>query len=191
MASIVDEIRLLFEESGSGMYAGEPVTQTEHALQAAQLAWQSGASDSLVAAALLHDVGHLLHDHGEDIAQQGVDDEHERLGAEWLTASFPPAVSQPVLLHVMAKRYRCAVDPAYLDQLSAASLLSLQLQGGPLDQQQVSQYQENPYYEESLLLRSWDEAAKIPGQETESLEFFLQYVRQAVMVDAGPVDDAE
>ena len=112
MAAIVDEIRVLFEESGSSMYAGEPVTQTEHALQAAERGRQAGASEPLVAAALLHDVGHLLHDLGEDIAHQGVDDEHERLGAEWLSASFPLSVSQPVLLHVMAKRYRCAVDPA-------------------------------------------------------------------------------
>jgi phosphonate degradation associated HDIG domain protein len=179
--AIVDEIRVLFEKSGSTMYAGEPVTQTEHALQAAGLGRQAGAADPLVAAALLHDVGHLLHNLGEDIAQQGVDDEHERRGAEWLSDSFPKSVSQPVLLHVMAKRYRCAVDPAYLDQLSPASLLSLQLQGGPLDEQQASQYRADPFYEDSLLLRSWDEAAKVPGEETESLGFLLQYVSRVAV----------
>jgi len=181
VVAIVDEIRLLFEQSGSSMYAGEPVTQTEHALQAAELGRQAGASDPLVAAALLHDIGHLLHDLGEDIAKEGVDDEHERRGAEWLAGCFPPSVSQPVLLHVMAKRYRCAVDSAYLDQLSPASLLSLQLQGGPLDEQQASNYRADPFYEDSLLLRSWDEAAKVPGEETESLEFFLQYVSRVAV----------
>ena len=189
MPAIVDEIRVLFEESGSTMYAGEPVTQTEHALQAAELGRQAGASDALVAAALLHDVGHLLHNLGEEIAQQGVNDEHERRGAEWLATSFPLAVSQPVLLHVTAKRYRCAVDPAYLNQLSDASLLSLQLQGGPLDEPQVSQYRADPFYEDSLLLRSWDEAAKVPGEETESLDFFLQYVRREAIADPGLGDD--
>ena len=185
MPAIVDEIRTLFEQSGSSMYAGEPVTQTEHALQAAELGWRAGASDTLVVAALLHDIGHLLHGLGEDIALQGVDDEHERLGAEWLAESFPEGVSQPVLLHVMAKRYRCAVDAAYRDQLSAASRLSLQLQGGPLDQEQANQYRANPFYEDSLLLRSWDEAAKVPGEETESLEFFLQYVSRVAAACPG------
>lgn len=190
MAAIVDEIRALFEQSGSSMYAGEPVTQTEHALQAAELGWRAGASDALIVAALMHDVGHLLHGLGEDVALQGVDDEHERLGAEWLAESFPETVSQPVLLHVMAKRYRCAVDAAYRDQLSPASRLSLQLQGGPLDQEQASQYRASPFYEDSLLLRSWDEAAKVPGEETESLDFFLQYVSRVVLPGSGSGNDA-
>jgi phosphonate degradation associated HDIG domain protein len=188
--AIVDEIRMLFEDSGASMYAGEPVTQTEHALQAAELGRQAGVSDALVAAALLHDIGHLLHGLGEDIALEGVDDEHERRGAEWLARSFPPVVSQPVLLHVMAKRYRCAVDADYRDQLSAASRLSLQLQGGPLDHEQASRYRASPFYEDSLLLRSWDEAAKVPGEETESLDFFLQYVSRVALQDSVSRDGA-
>ena len=176
MSALVDQIRQLFAESGDNMYAGEPVTQTEHALQAASLALKAGASDAMVAASLLHDVGHLLHNLGEDIAKQGVDDEHERLGAEWLARSFPPEVSQPVMLHVMAKRYRCAIDRSYFDRLSDASRLSLELQGGPLDEEQVRHYQADPYYQDSLMLRNWDEAAKVPGQPVESLDDMLQYV---------------
>lgn len=105
MAAIVDEIRLLFEHSGNSMYAGEPVTQTEHALQAAELSRRARAPDPLVAAALLHDIGHLLHDLGEDIAQEGVDDEHERRGAEWLSGCFPLSVNRELRVRLWHGRW--------------------------------------------------------------------------------------
>src|SRR5262245_54464919 len=128
---VIDRIQRLFAEAGQGAYFGEAVTQTEHALQCAHLAVAAGAGDELIAAALLHDVGHLLHGLGEDVAQRGIDGRHEDGGADWLGQHFGPAVTGPVRLHVAAKRYLCAVDAAYHAGLSPASQTSLRLQGGP------------------------------------------------------------
>ena len=116
---------------GDQLYIGEPVSMTEHMLQAAQAAELDGASPTLVAAALLHDFGHLIHDLPEDSAEHGIDTRHKDVGADYLARHFVPAVVEPTRLHVAAKRYLCAVDPAYLANLSPASILSLKLQGGP------------------------------------------------------------
>ncbi len=103
-AALIREINELFSRRGREMYAGEPVTQTEHALQAALQAEESGADAALITAALLHDVGHLLHDLDEDCADEGIDDKHEALGAQWLSQHFGFEVVEPVRLHVAAKR---------------------------------------------------------------------------------------
>src|SRR3954447_283289 len=111
---VVGTLADLFETRGKAMYFGEAVTEAEHALQAAHLAEDDGADDALVSAALLHDVGHLLHHLGEDAADRGIDDRHEDVGRAWLAKWFGPAVAEPVRLHVAAKRYLCAVHPTYL-----------------------------------------------------------------------------
>src|SRR5262245_61942543 len=107
--SVIDRLFALFHERGVGAYFGEAVTETEHALQCACLAEQAGAAPELVAAALLHDVGHLMHGLGEDVADRGIDGRHEAVGAAWLGRHFGPTVAVPVRLHVAAKRYLCAV----------------------------------------------------------------------------------
>jgi predicted HD phosphohydrolase len=114
--SIADEIFKIFESRGDDSYFGEPVSQVEHALQAAFQAEREGADDSLIVAALLHDVGHLLHDLPENIADQGIDAHHEELSEAWLSHHFGPEITEPVKLHVAAKRYLCAVDPDYLNR---------------------------------------------------------------------------
>lgn len=172
--AVLDEIERLFAGAGSSMYAGEPITQTEHGLQAAWAAEQEQAGDALIVAALLHDVGHLLHDLGEDCADEGVDDQHEALGAEWLARHFGPEVVEPVRLHVPAKRYLCAIDPIYREKLSPASVLSLQLQGGPFSPDEVEAFRRNPHFKAALRLRGWDEVAKVPGLQTPPLEHFLE-----------------
>jgi len=174
---LIAEIRRLFDRRGRDMYAGEPVTQTEHALQAASLAEQEGAGSPLVIAALLHDVGHLLHDLGEDCADEGIDDRHEALGAAWLEQRFGPDVVEPVRLHVAAKRYRCAVDADYHSRLSDASRLSLRLQGGPFTEPQARKFEQHPHFAAAVRLRLWDEAAKIPQLETPPLEHFLALIK--------------
>ena len=162
------------------MYVGEPVTQTEHALQCAAQAEQCGASDELISAALLHDIGHLMHDLGEGCADEGVDDRHELLGAQWLERFFPPDVVEPVKLHVPAKRYRCAVDANYRARLSAASIQSLALQGGPMSDDEVLAFRSNSWFAQALKLRTWDEAAKVSGLATPPLSHFLTYVAKCL-----------
>jgi phosphonate degradation associated HDIG domain protein len=177
---VLAEIKRLFTERGASMYAGEPVTQTEHALQSAWQAEREAATASMITAALLHDVGHLLHQFDEDCADHGIDDRHEQLGAKWLQKWFGPDVCEPVMLHVPAKRYRCAVDSEYRSKLSAASTQSLQLQGGPMSDEESTAFQQNAYFEPALQLRTWDEAAKEPCLETPPLDHFLKYVEKSL-----------
>jgi phosphonate degradation associated HDIG domain protein len=170
--SLVDTILELFETKGHAAYLGEPVTQREHALQAAVLAERDGAPDALVVAALLHDVGHLVHDLPDDIAEQGVDDRHEERGGAWLARHFRPEVVEPIRLHVAAKRYLCAVDPSYRDGLSPGSVLSLGLQGGPMDPAEAARFEANPHQRAAVRLRRWDDRAKVPGLEVPGLEHY-------------------
>ena len=123
--TVSDEVVDLFQRCGREAYFGESVSILEHSLQAAWFARESGAQPHLVVAALLHDVGHLLHGLPEDIAQHAIDGRHEVVGEAWLRSRFGPEVSEPVRLHVDAKRYLCSVEPAYLAELSPSSLQSL------------------------------------------------------------------
>jgi OPA family glycerol-3-phosphate transporter-like MFS transporter len=178
---IVSRVLRLFAERGHAAYLGEPVSQLEHALQAAWAAEQAHADSSLIAAALLHDVGHLLHHLPEDCAEAGIDDRHEELGARWVERHFGPAVSEPIRLHVPAKRYLCAAESGYLERLSPASVLSLKLQGGPFAADEAEAFRRGPYFEAALALRRWDEAAKMPGLATPPLEHFRPHL-EAVLV---------
>ena len=177
---MINEIQRLFSEYGDAMYAGEPVTQTAHALQCALQAEQQGVPNALITAALLHDVGHLLHDFGENCANDGIDDRHEQLGATWLQKTFDLDVCEPVKLHVPAKRYRCAVDHEYRSRLSAASTRSLQLQGGAMNDDEVALFRENPWFQQALQLRDWDDAAKLSDLKTPPLSYFLKHVERSL-----------
>lgn len=177
---IVEEIITLFESQGDAAYFGEAVSQKEHALQSAELAMREGAADSLVVAALLHDIGHLLHHLPEDIAQQGVDGQHEEVGDRWLKTYFGPAVTEPVRLHVAAKRYLCAVHPDYQAKLSPASQQSLQLQGGPFSADEVAEFEANPHYQDAVRLRHWDDAAKIPGLDVPGIASYRVQLHNVV-----------
>jgi phosphonate degradation associated HDIG domain protein len=166
----------LFHERGHAAYLGEPVSQTEPALQTAWAAEQAGAGSALIAAALLHDVGHLLHDLPDDCAQAGIDDAHELRGATWLGQHFSPEVAEPIRLHVPAKRFLCATEPAYRDLLSEASLCSLQLQGGPFTPDEAAQFRYHPHADAAVALRRFDEQAKVPGLPTPMLEHFRPHL---------------
>lgn len=176
--AIVKEIERLFTERGDSLYGGEGVTQLEHALQAAMLAEDSGADAASIVAALLHDVGHLLHELPDDAPDQGIDDVHERLGYHWLTNHFGSVVTEPVRMHVDAKRYLCAVEPGYSEALSPPSLQSLMLQGGPFNADQVREFQASPHFKRAVVVRRWDDLAKMVGLETPPLAHFLPYVEQ-------------
>lgn len=168
----VDEIFQPLEQRGQAGYFGEPVSQLEHALQCADFATHEGASNELIAAALLHDVGHLLHEQGENIADQDIDTAHEELGQSWLASHFEPAVTRPIALHVAAKRYLCATDNSYLVQLSPASLQSLRLQGGPMNAEEIARFESDKFAGDAVRLRRWDDLAKIPGKDVPPLDHY-------------------
>jgi [1-hydroxy-2-(trimethylamino)ethyl]phosphonate dioxygenase len=154
----VEALLSLYDLRGDAHY-GEEVTQSEHAMQCAARAREDGAADELVCAALLHDVGHLL----EEDPPVGADDRHEAIGAQVLAKLFGRSVAAPVALHVTAKRWRCAVDPAYVATLSAASIASLELQGGALDADARARFEARPSFRDAVRLRAWDDDAKELG----------------------------
>jgi gamma-butyrobetaine dioxygenase len=182
--TIIDEVFELFGNRGHAEYHGEAVSQREHALQAAALAEQEGAADHLVAAALLHDIGHLLSGLPESIATEGIDGRHERAGAVWLARSFGPEITEPIQLHVAAKRYLCAVDPQYQAHLSDASIRSLGLQGGPFRTEEAAEFEANPHFRAAVRLRDWDDRAKVPGLDVPGLEHY-RAVLEAVVARRG------
>jgi [1-hydroxy-2-(trimethylamino)ethyl]phosphonate dioxygenase len=175
----VDTIMTMFADSGGAAYFGEAVSQTEHALQSAHLAASAGANEELVVAALLHDIGHMLSGLPEDVAQHGIDDTHEAAGAYWLEQHFGPAVSDPVRLHVAAKRYLCTVDPTYLQGLSPASQLSLRLQGGPFSAEDARAFERQAHFAAAVALRRWDDGAKVPGLDVPALATYRHALETA------------
>ena len=176
----MDEILERFERHGGSDYGGERVKQLEHALQCAMLAEAEGAEATLIAAALLHDVGHLLHDLGQSPAARGIDDRHELLGREWLSRFFGEAVTEPVRLHVNAKRYLTGTDPTYFATLSAGSVRSLELQGGRFAPEMAAGFIGLPFAPEAVKLRRWDEGAKVPGKATPDLAHFARYIEASL-----------
>ena len=172
----VDEICALYEGKGGRLYGGERVTQLEHALQSAASAEAEQAPPALIAAALLHDIGHLVHKLGENPAGRGVDDLHQVGGAKWLRRWFGEAVTEPIRLHVDAKRYLCAVEPGYFRTLSPGSVRSLELQGGRFDEDGAARFIAQPHAPEAVRLRRWDEVAKVPGLATPDLSHFRKYI---------------
>ena len=151
----------------------EVVTELDHALQCAALAQLDGAEPSAVAAALLHDVGHLvLDDHVAITDELDADTGHERAGARYLSAWFGPEVTAPVALHVAAKRYLCATDSDYLDSLSPSSSRSLALQGGPMDSDECAAFELGPHAADAVSLRRWDDAAKVAGLDVAPFDSY-------------------
>ena len=167
----------VFTEKGDSEYGGESVNQREHALQAAACALRDGADDPLVVAALLHDLGHMLHDLPDDAPDEGIDDAHEVTAARKLAPWFDASVTEPVRLHVDAKRYLTGVEPAYMNLLSEPSVTSLMLQGGPMDAAAQEEFRRNPHWEAAVHLRRWDDEAKVPGAITPTLDEFLPLIR--------------
>jgi [1-hydroxy-2-(trimethylamino)ethyl]phosphonate dioxygenase len=176
----IDRIYERFTLHGDDDYGSDRVRQREHALQCAALAEASGAAPALITAALLHDIGHLIHDLGAAPAARGIDDRHEELGQAWLVQWFGPGVTEPVRLHVPAKRYLTATDPGYFATLSFGSVRSLELQGGPFTAGDAAEFIGQPHAAEAVRLRRWDEGAKVPGRVTPDLAHFRRYIEASL-----------
>lgn len=142
---------------------GEPVSMAQHMEQTAACAVADGALDDLVVAALLHDIGHFVGDFAIDALENGINNRHEEAGAKFLQPFYPASVTEPIRLHVAAKKYLCAVDEQYFAHLSQASVLSLQVQGGPMTQAEIDIFESNPYYQSAIQLRRYDDDGKVAG----------------------------
>ena len=170
------ELGDIIDGNGQGQYGLSDINQRQHALQAALLAEQQGARAALITAALLHDIGHMVHNLGENPADSGIDDRHEALGHDWLVRWFGPEVTEPVRLHVAAKRYLCGTDPSYFGKLSKDSVLSLALQGGPMSAAEITAFEALAGHADAVRLRRWDEQAKVKGLATPGFDHFARYV---------------
>ena len=174
-SDILERLSHWFALHGASSYEGnrrESVSALNHALQCAQLAEDAHADAALVTAALLHDVGHFvaIADIGE---KDDIDDVHELRGVAVLVRDFPPAVIEPIRLHVAAKRYLTAIEPKYLGGLSPASVHSLAQQGGPFRGAEIVRFEALPFAQDAVRLRRWDDLAKTPGRETPGLGYYL------------------
>lgn len=178
--TVVDFIADIFARRGAEEYLGERVTIAEHMLQCAELAEREGAGDTLVAAALLHDVGHFTNEFPDDAAEQGIDSLHEEAGARVLRDFFPPLITDCVKYHVAAKRYLCATDPDYMAKLSPASVHSLNLQGGPMDADEVAEFVRNPHLDAILQVRIWDDAGKDADHAAPGFDHFRPLLNRVV-----------
>ena len=158
----LEDIERLFSRHGSAQYSGEPVTQLEHALQTAHFAEQSEASDALVTACLLHDLGHLLNHQGETPTLRGIDDTHQYFALPFLRGLFPDAVLEAIKLHVDAKRYLCRANDGYWAKLSDDSKRSLVLQGGIFSVEEAGAFAARPWARDAVNLRLWDDLATPP-----------------------------
>jgi phosphonate degradation associated HDIG domain protein len=179
-SNIVAFIADIFERRGAESYLGEPVTMSQHMLQGAVLAEAEGAPDALVAAALLHDIGHYTSEFGPMSLGDERDNYHEEAGAKVLAPFFPPVITECVRLHVPAKRYLCATDADYFGGLSDASKHTLSLQGGPMSADEVKEFEKNPFYREAVRVRIWDDEGKKPEMETPPFRHYMPLLQRVV-----------
>lgn len=183
-ATAEQKVNTLFkymEKRGQSRY-DEVVTQLEHALQCAALAKEKNTSPTLITGALLHDIGHIILDeHNAREAFLNTDLNHEEVGARYMEPFFPESVTIPIRLHVPAKRYLCTTDPSYYDGLSEASKRSLKLQGGTMSDEEREAFEQIPYFEDGLMLRRWDDLAKVNELDTPRLEVYRDVVQQCLV----------
>jgi gamma-butyrobetaine dioxygenase len=181
----IDAIAELFAGPGARDYLGEAVTIGEHMRQAGALAEAAGAPAPLAAAALLHDVGHLIGEAergglGGSSPRANTDARHGTGGAEWLSQWFGPAVTEPVRLHVAAKRYLCAAEAGYSGLLSPESVRTLALQGGPMTPVQAAAFEALPHARDAVAIRRWDDQAKDPALTPPEFAYFAPLLERLV-----------
>lgn len=173
----LDDLVNILAVHGQQQYGGEAVSQLEHALQCADLAQADKASPELITACLLHDLGHLLDPDADQKTFSPIDFRHEYRAIALLQNLFSPAVTEPIRLHVEAKQYLCAVDSVYWKTLSPASQHSLEYQGGIFSAEQVRRFAAQPFAQDAVMLRIWDDRAKVAGAQTPDLEAFVAIAR--------------
>lgn len=179
--SIVDFILDLFARRGSDEYMGEPVSMAQHMEQTAACAAADGATNDLVIAALLHDIGHFVGDFPIDALESGIDNLHESAGAKFLETYYPASVTEPIRLHVAAKKYLCALDAQYFAHLSTASVQSLQVQGGPMTEAEIETFESSPYHQAAIQLRRYDDDGKVAGLEIKTVQGYENMLQSLLL----------
>ncbi len=182
----LDTLTSIYDGRATGQYGLTLINQRAHAVQSAYHARAQGLPASLVVAALLHDIGHMVHDLGDHPAALGTDDQHENIGADWLKRYFGPDVTEPIRLHVAAKRYLCTVEPDYFEKLSDDSIESLSLQGGRMTEKEVAAFMQEPYREGAVALRRIDELAKDPNGPMPQFGEFAPEILQTTVFGVAP-----
>lgn len=178
MSSItVETIVDLYDTWGGGSY-DEEVSQLAHARQCAALAARDGADEALCIAALLHDIGHLFEMAKNNGPDRFADLRHEQLGAAYLAELFPRDVTNPIALHVDAKRYLTATDSDYQERLSSGSQRSLELQGGPFSPEESASFIALDNSIEAVRLRRWDDHGKVIGLEVPEFDSWIPMMRR-------------
>lgn len=185
MTDIRVELLEIYGERAARRYGLSDVTQLQHALQAALNAEKAGEPPAIIVASLLHDLGHMIHELGTDYLERGVNDTHEDRGAAWLARWFGPEVSEPVRLHVPAKRYLCTVEGHY-EQLARDSRRSLELQGGNMTDQEVAAFQHEAHRDAAIRVRRYDDTAKTPTAATPPFEYFLEKYVEPLVSASSP-----
>jgi len=175
----------IFERRGGEEYLGEPVTMAQHMLQGAALAEEAGKPERIIVAALLHDIGHFTSEFGTYHPDDTHDRHHEEAGADVLEAFFPTVVTDCVRYHVAAKRYLCATRPEYFGRLSAASVHTLNLQGGPMSAEDVAEFETNPNLSEIIEVRYLDDAGKHADMQTPGFAHYAPMVQRVIDAHCG------
>lgn len=188
--NIVEFIGGIFDRRGDEEYLGEPVTMAEHMLQGATIAEQNGQPEEIIVGALLHDIGHFTSEFGMFSMNDTEDRFHEVAGAEVLERFFPSVITDCVRYHVAAKRYLCATRPEYFNRLSEASVHSLNLQGGPMNAEEVAEFEKNPNLKQIIAVRYLDEAGKRADMETPDYWHFAPMVQRMVDKHLGSGNSA-
>lgn len=176
------QIKTVFTLKGNDNYGVEQVTQLQHACQCGSLALEAGMDDDIVISAFLHDIGHLLNEENfPSSLQANLDDHHEERGYNYLKQYFGAKITDPIRLHVAAKRYLCTIDSDYAKNLSPTSYQSFIDQGGIMSQQERTDFEKEPFFKEAVLVREWDDKAKVEGIEPFGVEFFLEKINQLLL----------
>lgn len=180
--TIVEFILDLFAQRGAEEYMGESVSMAQHMEQSAACAVADAAPDDMVIAALLHDIGHFVGDFPIDSLENGIDNRHQEIGAKFLEPYYPSSVTEPIRLHVAAKKYLCAVDDHYFENLSSASKQSLQVQGGPMEKAEIEIFKANYHHQAAIKVRLYDDDGKVAGLDIKPVGSYREKLESLLLL---------
>jgi predicted HD phosphohydrolase len=177
--TVIEEILAAFAACGHLDY-GEHISMQEHMLQAACFAEHNGEDDAVIVATLLHDYGHLVCNMPNNTFDEGIDNYHEEVGAKALESWFGDEIIGAVRLHVAAKRYLCAASPGYRNKLSEASIITLEVQGGPMNDDEMAAFCRQPGHRLALKVRVYDDLGKEPRMDRPELDYYIPKLRACI-----------